>query len=220
MTASGSYKRFIPQAAGGALILAVVAGMLWFINHMLNADTPTGKKTAQQITLLKLPPPLPPPPKVEEPPPEPEVVEDKTPDPEPQESDQATDDVPAGEDLGLDAEGGAGGDAFGLVGKKGARDLIGGNSAGRLAWYNRILERDIQDQLAETPCTRARSYRAEWKLWLHADGKVQRIELSGSSGNPETDDCLRTASRSVRLISERPPDEARNPVKIKITSRS
>lgn len=220
MTARGHYKRFIPQAAGGVVVIALLGGLLWFINNMLNAAPQSGRKSPQLITLLQPPPPQPPPPKVEEPPPEPEVVEDKTPDPEPQESEQAADDLPAGDDLGLDAEGGAGGDAFGLVGKKGARDLIGGNSVSRLAWYNRILERDLQDQLAETPCTRARSYRAEWKLWLHPDGKVERIELSGSSGNSETDDCLRTASRSVRLISERPPEEARNPVKIKITSRS
>lgn len=219
MTSLAHYKRYIPQAAGGVVVLALLGGLLWFINNMLNSAPQTGRKSPQQITLLQPPPPLPPPPKVEEPPPEPEVVEDKSPEPEP-DSQQATDEAPAGEDLGLDTEGGAGGDAFGLVGKKGARDLIGGNSVSRLAWYNRILERDLQDQLAETPCTRARSYRAEWKLWLHADGKVERIELSGSSGNSETDDCLRTASRSVRIISERPPEEARNPVKIKITSRS
>lgn len=214
------YKRYLPQALGGALIVAVVGGMIWFVAHMLNSAPPTGKKTAQQITLLQPPPPPPPPPKVEEPPPEPEVVEEKVPDPEPQEAEQANDDMPPGEELGLDADGGAGSDAFGLVGKKGARDLIGGNSVSRLAWYNRILERDIQDQLAETECARARSYRAEWKLWLHPDGKVERIELSRSTGDPELDACLRTASRAVRMVSERPPEEAANPVRIKITSRS
>lgn len=219
MTSPAQYQRYIPQAAGGLVVIALLGGLLWFINNMLNSAPTSGRKSPQLITLLQPPPPLPPPPKVEEPPPEPEVVEDKAPEPE-LDSQQATDEAPAGEDLGLDAEGGAGGDAFGLVGKKGARDLIGGNSVSRLAWYNRILERDIQDQLAETACVRSRSYRAEWKLWLGPDGKVQRIELSGSSGNSETDECLRAASRSVRLISEHPPEEARNPVKIKITSRS
>lgn len=219
MTAPAHYKCYLPHALGGTLIVAVVVGMLWFVNHMLDSVPPTGKKTAQHITLLQPPAPPPLPPKVEEPPPEPEVVEEKTPEPEPQESETA-DEVPPGEELGLDMEGGAGGDAFGLVGKKGARDLIGGNSVSRLAWYNRILERDIQDQLAETACTRSRSYRAEWKLWLHPDGKVERIELSGSSGDSNMDECLRTASRSVRVVSERPPEEARNPVRIRITSRS
>lgn len=220
MTARGHYKRFIPQAAGGVVVIALLGGLLWFINNMLNSAPQSGRKSPQLITLLQPPPPQPPPPKVEEPPPEPEVVEDKTPDPEPQESEQAADDLPAGDDLGLDAEGGAGGDAFGLVGKKGARDLIGGNSAGRVAGYKRLLTRDIKAQLDEIPCTRARIYRAEWKLWLNPDGAVERIELSGSSGNSDTDECLRTASRSVRTIGERPPEEMRNPFRIRITSRS
>jgi protein TonB len=218
MSTRKHYQRYLPHAASTLVILGVVAGMLWFINTMLNSAPPTGKKTVQQITLLQ-PPPPPPPPKVEEPPPEPEVVEEKTPDPEPQETDQASDDVPPGEDLGLDADGGAGGDAFGLVGKKGARDLIGGGG-GRLAWYNGILKRDIVDQLSEIECLRARKYTATVKLWLSSDGSVNRFELSGSSGNADTDACLRAASKHVRQISERPPDEITYPVRIRITSRT
>jgi protein TonB len=219
MTSRSHYKRYLPHAVGGVVVLGVLGGLLAFINHMLNADTSIGKKTVQQITLLQPPPPPPPPPKVEEPPPEPEVVEEETPEPDPQEADASADDVPPGADLGLDADGGAGGDAFGLVGRKGGRDLIGG-AGSRLAWYSKVLQRDISDQLAEVECLRKRPYTAVLDLWLKADGAVERVVQSGSSGNADTDACLRTASKEIRRISEQPPEEAVNPVRVRVTSRS
>jgi protein TonB len=219
MTSRSHYKRYLPHAVGGVVVLGVLGGLLAFINHMLNADTPIGKKTVQQITLLQPPPPPPPPPKDEEPPPEPEVVEEETPDPEPQEADASADDVPPGADLGLDADGGAGGDAFGLVGRKGGRDLIGGAS-GRLAWFDRVLVRDIQDQLSEKDCVRKRAYSAVLKIWFRQDGVVERVVQTGSSGNKEIDACLREAAKDIRAISERPPEEAVSPVSVKVTSRS
>lgn len=218
MTSRAHYKRYLPHAAGGGLVMILVAGLVWFVHNMLNSAQPIGKKTAQQITLLQ-PPPPPPPPKVDEPPPEPEVVEEKTPDPEPQEADQSNDDVPPGADLGLDADGGAGGDAFGLIGRKGGRDLIG-SAGGGLVWFNRVVARDIQDQLSDRDCVRKRPYSAVLKVWFRQDGAVERVMQTGSSGNKDIDACLREAAKDIRRISERPPEDAQSPVSVRVTSRS
>lgn len=220
MNARSHWLRHAPRAALGGVLLAVAVGMFLFVRHMLNAEAPSAKKTVQQITLVQPPPPPPPPPKVEEPPPEPEVKDEVKPDPEPEpQNDEAANDQPAGDDLGLDADGGAGGDAFGLVGKKGGRDLIGGAGGSRFAWYSGVLQREIQDLLSDNTRVRKRKHSVVMNLWIAHDGHIDRAELVRSSGDKEIDEAYR-ASIGGRRITERPPEDMPQPIKIKITSRS
>ena len=213
------WLRYLPRLIAGGVLLSVTLGMVIFVRHMLSGDVPHGKKTVQQITLLQPPPPPPPPPKIEEKPPEPEVKEEvKQEPPEPQEQD-AADEPPPGADLGLDAEGGAGGDAFGLVGKKGGRDLIGGGGGSRFGWYSTIVQRDILDLLGDVARVRSQRYSVMVKLWINAEGRVTRAELLSSSGNKEVDHSLTTALADLHQLSERPPDDLPQPVKLRITSR-
>ncbi len=218
MTTRAHYKKYLPQIAGGTLVVAVLAGLIAFIQHMLNSSTPIGKKAVQQITLLQPPPPPPPPPKVEEPPPEPEVVEDKTPDPDPQQTDNTADDVPPGTDLGLDADGGAGGDLFGLVGRKGGRDLIGSRGSME-AWYANVIKSDVQDLLYEDPAVRKKRYAVDVRFWIDPEGHVKRFELLRTSGDRDMDGALKTALRNFSKVRERPPEELPRSFTIRITSR-
>ncbi len=212
------YKRYIPHAAGAALVLCLVTGLFWFIQHMLNSAQPMSKKTVQQITLLQPPPPPPPPPKVEEPPPEPEVVEDKTPEPDPQQADQSNEDVPPGADLGLDTDGGAGGDAFGLIGRKGGRDLIG-SRGGMETWYMNVIKSDIQDFLYENAAVRKKRYAVDVRFWIDADGRIKRFELLKTSGDREMDGALKTALSNFSKVREKPPEDLPRSFTIRITSR-
>ena len=92
---------------------------------------------AQFLEFLSPPETEPPPP----PPPE-EKVDLAEPEPEPQPSN----DPPPGEQLGLDAEGAAGADGFGLAARPGGRDLLAsGGSA--YAWYAGLLKSEILDRL-------------------------------------------------------------------------
>ena len=73
-------------------------------------------------------------------------------------------DAPPGDELGLDAEGGAGSDGFGLRAKKGGRGLIGGGDRNR--WYEGQVQRDLflsEEQLAQSDSTVSTSLIALYK---------------------------------------------------------
>src|SRR5208337_62662 len=99
-----------------AVVIITLVGLGAFMVKTVLTEDKVRHKAVHTVTLLKPPPPQ----KVEKPP-EPEVKQEK-----PQESQVVEqqdvpdnksnkDEPPPGDQLGLDAEGGAGGDAFGLV---------------------------------------------------------------------------------------------------------
>ena len=107
-----TWLRRLPVLLGiGFTLLIVVA--VFLLKDLFNKP-PHTKKVVQQITMIQ-PPPPPPPPEVK--PPEPEVEEEKIEEPEPeQEPEPAPEESnePPAEELGLDADGAAGSDGFGL----------------------------------------------------------------------------------------------------------
>lgn len=216
MTRKNDFKRFAPVVAGGLVVVLVGAGLIAFVKSMLETP-PQTKKMVQQITLIQPPPP----PKIEKPP-EPEIKEEvklDEPEPVPDEApDPMADDTPMGEDLALDAEGVAGGDAFGLLGKKGGRDLIGSNGSA-FAWYASSVQSDILDYLSEVNDVRKQRYSVGVWLWLDDGGGIRRVELKGTTGDKSIDASLKTALAGIDRVREKPPDGLPQPIRIRITSR-
>lgn len=202
---------------GIALLVIGILVAIGLVVMSLMSGKKAKKATVHQVALLR-PPPPPPPPKPPEKPPEPEVkkeevkIEDKQP-PKETESDQ-----PEGKSLGVDAEGGAGGDGFGLVGNKGGRDLLAGGK-GAFAFYTNTLQRYLHEELSRNKALRTGDYRVVVKLWLGKDGSIQRFELVGTTGNPEVDDILKNALSQARPMREAPPENMPQPVKVRITAR-
>lgn len=219
--------RVIPVVGAGVIVALIGGGGYWVVQNVSTDGPPKPPKTPE-ISLVKPPPPPPPEPEMQkqEPPPEPEMEEEKVemqePEPIPDEiPDEISEAPPPGTELGLDAEGGAGGDAFGLVGRKGGRGLIGGSGSGsRFGWYAGIIQRDIQTHLSGLEAVREREYTVVVKLWLGKDGSVRSTVLERGTGDPETDEALREAlSRGFRL-SEAPPGDLPQPVRLRISSRT
>jgi len=214
--------RYLPLTLGIVLAL-VITVTVYFLKDMFQKPVQT-KKVIQQITMIQ-PPPPPPPPPPEEKPPEPEVKEEipepepeKEPEPMPEEAEE-----PAGEELGVDAEGAAGADGFGLVGKKGDRGLLGGTGGSTILWYGgqvkRKLEDELQSLLAESSA-RKTAYSVQLDIWIDSDGRVNRAELTSSSGKQEVDKALRNALPKLRFALQKPPPENMpQPLKIRVTSR-
>ena len=143
------------------LIVGVVVlfflGSSVLLARLLTSDEGASKRAQTHIVTLIKPPPPPPPVKEKPPEPEPpreikqkeEIVAPGAQKERPQETrNQDQDDKPTGKNLGLDAEGGAGSDGFGLVGNRGGAALIGGGGGGggllrKYAGYTRILEDEI-----------------------------------------------------------------------------
>jgi hypothetical protein len=217
------------MSAGIALVILLAGAAA--VGALLKDDDGSKKKRAMAMVQL-LPPP--PPPKIEEQPPEPEVeekeevAEEEIEGPTPEEADAAPEEAPPGEQLGVDADGSAGGDAFGLVGKKGGRALIGsnpGDGAGalrRYAWYNQAVEKAVRaklDGLLEAEKGLAgKGLAAEVELFLDADGVIQSHRIRKSSGNKEMDALLARALGMVRL-DEPPPEGMPRGLRIQIQAR-
>jgi protein TonB len=129
------------------------------------------------------------------------------------------DEPPAGDQLGLDAEGVAGGDGFGLLGRKGGRDLLGAGSGDQYKWYGQILKNDLIDKLAEIRDIRRDRYSVVVRLWLAPDGRIQRFSVVNSTGDNRLDRDLALALESLDRVSEVPPAGLPQPVRLRIVSR-
>jgi len=200
------------------VIVGVAAALIVGIRYL--QDKPAQqKKLVQQVSIVQPPPP----PEIQKPLeqqieevdiPEPEDALEEIPDP-------AMDDLPpVGDQLGLDADGGAGGDTFGLLGKKGGRGLLDGANPGReYAWYTSALQNDITEFLLDIEGARQQKYSIIIKLWINDDGSIQQYRLVKSSGNPSVDNAIQLAFNEQPKFSEKPPRKMPQPIKLKITSR-
>ncbi|MDE2366154.1 MAG: energy transducer TonB [Betaproteobacteria bacterium] len=209
---------------GGIVVLALggaVALGLW-LKEFLGSDKPPPKQMHQQITLIKPPPPPPPPP--EQKPPEPVVKEEvKLEEPTPEPMDEA-DKPPPGPDLGVDAEGTGSGDGFGLVGKKGGADLIGGSRGNPWAWYDAIVNDAVnsafQEALSHEKALKDKNYKVVVKVWIDAGGKVNRVSLADGTGDAKLDELLKNVLQNLKALREGPPADMPQPLKIRVTSRA
>lgn len=201
------------------LAVVVISGaIIWFVGGMLSEPIEPPKKTVQEIKVIRPPPP---PPEIEEepPPPEPEI-EEEVDIPEPEEIPDVPDlEPPPGEQLGLDAEGGAGSDAFGLLGNKGGRSLISGGGGDRFAWYGKIVQTNILDSLYKDEKLRSLGWQVRCDIWLNKSGEISRYKILNSTGNLDIDARIEKAVSSVLKISDKPPNDIPMPIKMVLRSR-
>lgn len=212
-----------------AIVLALIAAsalVAVVINSVLADAGKPRKATVQTIAVLR-PPPPPPPPKPEQKPPEPEIKpqEVKIPEPQQQPDEAKPDDAPpAGDKLGLDADGSAGSDGFGLAARKGGRDLLtigkGGAGGSEYAWFGGRLQRHLQDELARLKELQGADYRVAVRIWVNREGRIHRAELVGTTGNAETDRAIQNALLRVPALAEAPPETMPQPVRLRISSRA
>ena len=212
------------------LVAAMTISVGFAVKYLLEDDGPRRKRQIQMISVVKPPPP----PKIKEKPPEPEVkkkeeIIEETPEETPpdQVEDKVDDSPPPGEDLGVDAEGGAGGDAFGLVGKKGGRALIGGGSSQasliqRYAWYTRIIQEELRKRMnhlmEENGGIPEGDLKALVQIKLDDTGRIVDFSMARSSGNKKMDDALSSALK-LATISEPPPSGMPRVLKLKISAK-
>lgn len=196
------------------MTVAIIIGVLGFGVLLLRSvlrSTPEGPKreVPQIVHLVRPPPEVPPPPP---PPPPDEKIEQPlpkdSPDPTPDPSQQ----------LGIDADGAAGADGFGLAARKGGADLLGSGVA-VFGWYTTMLKDAISEALSEDERARKGNYSVIVRLWLTGDGRVNRVALAQSSGNRELDGAIERALNRLDRVREAPPIEMPQPVTLKIVSR-
>ena len=198
----------------GLGVTLIGAGTVALMRNFLNSPPAPPQKLVQEIHLIRPPPPpedLPPPPP---PPPEEKVdVHDpQRPDPTP------SNEPPPSEHLGLDADGTAGGDAFGLLGNKGGRDLLAsGGSA--FVWYAGLLKNQILEQLNTEKDAHRGEYSVMVRVWVRGDGSIDRVRIVESSGNRDRDSAIESALSRMTRLSQAPPTDMPEPISLRIVSR-
>jgi protein TonB len=215
MNAPAQQSGFVPLIAVGLLVLVVLGGGIWLVRHFLASAPPPQKKVAQEIHIIRPPPEaLPPPP----PPPPPDEKVD-IPDPQQEPDPTPSDEPPPAEQLGLDAEGTAGGDGFGLAARKGGRDLLAsGGSA--FTWYAGLIKNEILERLQDETRARSGSYSITVRVWVRQDGTIERFKLVQSSGDRDRDKAIESALSGIGRVSQSPPADMPQPVSLRIVSRA
>lgn len=211
----------------GAIALVMMCFSFIAIKALLSDDGQKRKRQIQTVNLLKPPPP----PKVKEKLPEPEIKKKEEVIETPQQEedpvdDQNADEPPPGDDLGLDADGGAGADGFGLRAKKGARSLIGGNDSGALlrkyAWYTRIIEEELRKQvnsrIEKNGGIPDENLKTVVQIRLDDSGKILDVRIRNSCGDEEMDKVVLESLKTARL-SEPPPIGMPRTLKIRISAK-
>lgn len=214
---TNQFKASLPLIIGVLIFL----GATMLIVHLISKVEKKQKveRKIQTVTLAPPPPPPPPPPpKVEKPPePEPEQKIEEQAEPEPEKLPDVPDETPP-RDLGLDADGAAGTDGFGLAARKGGTGLFGGGKGNPFAWYGNLVKNDLVALLSEREDLRRKGYTAIVKLWVEGDGSIKRFELARSSNDKDIDELLNKIISKYQKISEPPPPGMEQPIQLKITS--
>jgi len=218
--------QYLPHFIAATLVVGSVLGVINLRDEFGKPGT-KNKSPQVQAKIIQAPPPPPPPPPVDKPT---EVKEEKIepveqepePEPEPEPAE-----APMSDQLGVDAEGSGAGDAFGLQGKKGGKDInqfngAGGNGGGGNAFifYGQHVQRELVEELQKKLKDKARTthYTAVLHVWIAANGDISKVELQNSSGEAEIDEALKVAMGNIKGRLKPPPERLPQPLKIRIKS--
>ena len=211
MADKGAQRRLLTRLAGLVIAILLIAGFAWFVQTMMAKKGSKQQRVVQTIQVIKPPPPPPP----DQPPPPPEKTEEPlpkdTPEPTPDQPDQAPD-----QPLGVDAEGSAGGDAFGLAARRGGSDLIGGGGTAPFAWYTNRLRDRIKEKLSGSACAKGAKGSVTVRVTLAADGRIRQGKLATTTGNSRVDDCVEKEVTSLGAVGESAPPGLPEQVTLKV----
>jgi protein TonB len=197
----------------GLSVTTLGVGAITLVRNFLQSSPGAPKLLVQEIHLIRPPPPPP-----DLPPPPPPPPEEKVDIPDPQKPDPTpSNEPPPSERLGLDAEGSAGGDAFGLAAREGGRDLLAsGGSA--LTWYASLVKNEILEQLSIDKRVHGGAYSVPIAIWVRSDGTVERVRLAESTGDRERDRAIEADLARITRIPQPPPAGAPQPITFRMVS--
>ena len=123
--------------------------------------------------------------------------------------------------LGLDAQGVAGADAFGLKAKRGGRALLeygDGDPMQRYRRYAGDIEAALKALFQRDAALRARVFTIQLDLWITERGTIDRCRLRRSTGNSSLDEEIVQAVQLAQLQIAEPPTDMPQPLHIRVQS--
>ncbi len=177
-----------------------------------------GSSKRDTLTLVSIAPP-PPPPVMTPPPPPPQMDERKIEEPmikEEAPKEEAPKDEPP---LGTGIKGDGNGDNFGLGSGSGNGRIGGNGDAGKWSWYAGQVQSRIQQALQRNPKTRTANMSIKVRVWPDVSGRIDRVQLADSTGDPSLDSALRNEVLSGLQLQEPPPPGMPSPITLRVTAR-
>ncbi|MEQ1600456.1 MAG: TonB C-terminal domain-containing protein [Methylophilaceae bacterium] len=204
-----------------ALVVILVLALLGYGLKSLFSGSAPHKKAITTIKLLPDTPPPPPPPPPKEQPKEQQPPKEVKVEPQPK-----PEQAPPAEQLKMEGAAGEGASPFaagtvnseykgGEVGTK-----IGGGGSHQFDRFAGLLKSRIEDALAKDPQLASGKYRLVVHVWVKPNGRIERLDLIGSSGDVAKDELIKTALSDIPALSEMPPEGLPQPIKLRITARS
>ena len=204
------------------LVLFVLVGIGYGIKKLMSGGEGEHKKKITTISLKDLPPPPPPPkeqPK-EQPKDQPKEIKEVQ-QPKPEQAPPAEVlkmDGPAGDGPSAFASGNPTGDYKGE--DLGNKTIGGGTNKHQFDWYTGLIKERIEDALTKNKSLASGAYKIVVKVWVASDGHIKRYELVTSTGDDSTDGSIKKALDEIPALSEAPPSDMPQPVKLRVTARS
>lgn len=217
--------RRLPRWALPVGAMLVLVCLVWLIWNLAQNQSGIRREAPKLSTIIPLPPPPPPPEKKQ---PEPEkVVEEKTvvePEPTPMEQVEPADDAPkpANDEqqaMTMDAAGQAGSDSFNIGAGSGGGMAGSGAGRGGTGTYAQYMSYALQRLIQNDERTRRLVFRVQVDIWLDADGRLIKVELTKSSGNDDTDRMVLSVLRTSDRLAERPLPNQEFPAHVEIIGR-
>lgn len=205
---------------GALLVLALGAVAVKAISGAKGSSGPARPPAPVLVALPPPPPPPPTPPPVVTPPPaeskmvEQEKVNEDEPKPEPKLAEAP---APA---TGIRGPGPS--DGFGLGGSGGTRLGGGGGGGGgsKWGWYAGQVQGRVAGALRAHPKTRnGRWENLVVRVWADSAGRVSRVALAGSTGDPAADAAIRSEILGGLQLQEPPPAGMPMPIVLRIQAR-
>jgi TonB family protein len=120
----------------------------------------------------------------------------------------------------LTAEAGTGANPYGLAVGDGSGNVVGGGGGGQatyLSYGQVVVSPDVQAALHREDKLRFAKYTTQLHIWLDPSGKVTRVQLVSSSGDPAVDSAV-THSLTGLSMHEPPPRDMPQPIWLRTKS--
>ncbi len=94
----------------------------------------------------------------------------------------------------------------------------GGGGGSKWGWYAAIVTQQIDSALRANPKTRGMVVQTEIRLWADASGRITRVQLGASTGDPEIDAVIRDQVLGGIVLREPPPRDMPMPLVTRVTA--
>jgi len=98
-------------------------------------------------------------------------------------------------------------------------NALGGGNRSRWGWYAGQVQKTVAEALRQNPRLRKAAMSAQVRVWADSNGRVTRVTLAKSTGDPALDEAITSEALRGLQLAEAPPRGMPMPINLKLTAR-